>query len=118
MTLGERIKMIIKERHITQIEFAAALGISINYANLLANDKKTTISDTLAKLIEATYGYCAQWVMGGEGEKAVDREISASQADILRRVQKMPEHEARATLAFIIALESVNNDFADDPGNG
>ena len=114
MTLGERIKMIIKECRISQIEFAAALGISINYTNLLANDKKTTISDTLAKLIEALYGYRAQWVMSGEGEKTVDRELSASQADILRRVQKMPEHEARATLAFIIALESVNNDFADN----
>ena len=52
MTLGKRIQTILKERNIKQIDFAKALGISANYVNLIANDKKENISDTLAKLIE------------------------------------------------------------------
>jgi len=116
MTLGERIKTIIKERRITQAEFAQALGVSANYINLVANDNKPTISETLAKLIEALYGYSAEWIMSGAGEKAADRELSANQAEILKRVQKMPEQAVQATLAFIIALESINRHCPEDPG--
>lgn len=57
MTLGQRIRTILKERNLKQTEFAKSLGISANYVNLLANDKKATISETLAKLIEESYGY-------------------------------------------------------------
>jgi len=45
MTLGQRIKIILKEQKIKQIDFARTLGISANYANLIVNDKKSTISD-------------------------------------------------------------------------
>ena len=40
MTLGERIKTILSERNIKQVEFAKALGVSANYVNLLVNGKK------------------------------------------------------------------------------
>ena len=68
MSLGQRIQTILKEQKIKQVEFARTLGISANYVNLIANDKKVTISDTLAKLIEESYGYSAQWVLDGSGE--------------------------------------------------
>ena len=67
MTLAERIKLILRERHTKQVQFARALGISSNYTNLLVNGKIENISDTLAKLIEETYGYSAQWVKHGTG---------------------------------------------------
>ena len=117
MTLGERIKTIIKERRITQVEFAQALGVSANYINLVANGNKPAISETLAKLIEELYGYSAGWVMTGAGEKNTDRELTANKAEILKRVQKMPEQAVQATLAFIIALESINRHYPEDPDN-
>lgn len=70
MTLGERIKTILSERNIKQVEFAETLGVSANYINLLANGKKLNISDTLAKLIEETYGYSSQWVITGAGKRS------------------------------------------------
>ena len=114
MTLGERIQIILKERSIKQVEFAKVLGISANYVNLLVNDKKTKISDTLAKLIEETYGYSAEWLLEGVGEKFSDTSVSASKSEILKRIQKMSDSEIKATLAFVKTLESVNKDFTDD----
>ena len=51
MTLGERIKIILSERKLKQVDFAETLGVSANYVNQLVNGKKNNISDTLAKLI-------------------------------------------------------------------
>lgn len=114
MTLGERIRIILNERRVKQVEFAKSLGISANYVNLLANDKKTNISDTLAKLIEETYGYSAQWLMEGVGEKNVDGSVSASKAEIIKKIQTMSDRDVNAALAFVKTLESVNKDFNDD----
>lgn len=114
MTLGERIQTILKERQLKQVEFAKALGISANYVNLLANDKKTNISDTLAKLIEETYGYSAQWLADGVGEKSIDSSLSASKVEILNKIKRMSDNEVKATLAFVKTLESVNKKFIDE----
>lgn len=111
MTLGERIKLILSERNIKQIEFAKALGISANYVNLLVNGKKLKISDTLAKLIEETYGYSAQWIMTGEGDKKSSSSLSAAKIELMKKLQKMPDDEITALLAFANSLESVKNTF-------
>jgi transcriptional regulator with XRE-family HTH domain len=47
------------------VDFARAMGISANYVSLLAAGKKQRVSETLAKLIENTYGYRYEWVMTG-----------------------------------------------------
>jgi len=112
MTLGERIRTIIKERGVKQVEFAKVLGISPNYVNLLANDKKTSISDTLAKLVEETYGYSATWLLEGVGEKFFEVGVSASKVEIIKKIQKMSDCEARATLAFVKTLENVGCEIA------
>lgn len=114
MTMGERIQIILKERHIKQVDFARALGVSANYVNLLVNDKKTNMSDTLAKLIEETYGYSAKWLIEGVGDKLIENGMSTSKAEILKKIQKMSDNEVKATLAFVKTLESVNKDYADD----
>ena len=114
MTLGERIQTILKEKSVKQVDFAKTLGISASYVNLLINDKKTNISETLAKLIEEAYGYCAGWVLGGVGEKNSDCCCSACKAELLKRIDRMTDCEIRATLAFTKTLETVNRDFPDE----
>lgn len=71
-TLGERIKQIILEKNVKQVEFARSLRISANYVYLLTSDRKKAISDTLAKLIDNTYGYSANWVKTGTSPADVD----------------------------------------------
>lgn len=111
MTLGDRIKIILSERSIKQVDFAAALGVSANYVNQLVNGKKTNISDTLAKLIEETYGFSAQWIMTGEGEKNTNSSLSSVKIEFIRKIQKMPEDEIAALLAFANSLDSVKKVF-------
>lgn len=107
MTLGERIKCILSERGIKQVEFASALGISANYVNQLVNEKKNNISDTLARLIEETYGYSAQWIISGEGEKTSSPSLSVAKIEFIKKIQKMPDDEVAALLAFANSLNSV-----------
>ena len=111
MTLGDRLRIILKERNIKQIEFAKVLGVSANYVSLLISGKRGPISDTLAKLIEETYGYSAQWVMNGEGEKLSSPSLSATKIEFLKKIQKMPDDEIIALLAFANSLESVKQSF-------
>lgn len=110
MTLGQRIQTILKERNIKQVEFAKILGISANYVNLIANDKKETISDTLAKLIEESYGYSTQWILEGAGEKLSSNELTTEKAEILKRIKKMSDSEVHAVLAFVNTLDSLNRE--------
>ncbi|ULQ60473.1 helix-turn-helix domain-containing protein [Brucepastera parasyntrophica] len=111
MSLGDRIRIILNEQHIKQIELAEKLGISANYVNLLVNGKKTRISDTLAQLIEERYGYSSQWLLTGTGEKLVDTGISDNKIEIINRIKKMSQEEVNATMAFIHSLEKVHEEF-------
>ena len=107
MTLSERMKCILSERNLKQVEFAKALGISANYVNQLINGKKQTISDTLAKLIEETYGYSATWLTTGVGESRTASMLSPLKMELLKKVQKMSEEEISALLAFARYLEEI-----------
>ncbi len=111
MTLGDRLRIILKERNVKQVEFAKVLGVSANYVSLLISGKRGPISDTLAKLIEETYGYSAQWVMNGEGEKLSSPSLSATKIEFLKKIQKMPDDEIIALLAFANSLENVKQSF-------
>lgn len=108
MTLGERIQIILRERNVKQVEFAKQLGISANYVNLIVNDKKSTISDTLAKLIEESYGYSSHWILTGDGEPLSQDQLTADMTEVIKKIQKMSDSEVRAVLAFIETLDSIN----------
>ena len=79
-----------------------------------SNGKKLNISDTLAKLIEETYGYSSQWVITGAGKKEASPSFSAAKVEFLKKVQKMPDDEITALLAFANSLESVKRTFISE----
>ena len=66
-TFGGRIRKIVKESNLTKAAFARSLGVTPNYVYLMENDKVKKCSRMLALLIEAKYGYPADWVMEGVG---------------------------------------------------
>ena len=109
-SLGQRIKIILDERKIKQVEFARTRGISANYVNQIVNGKKETISDTLSRLIEERYGYSAYWILTGNGEKLATNEISAEKEAIIKKILKMSDNEIKAVQAFINTLESMRDD--------
>jgi len=107
MTLGERMRIILCEQEMKQDDFAKTLGVSSNYISLIVNNTKTNISLTLALLIQETYGYSAQWVKDGTGNKYASAEdsISPQRMALLRRTRDIPEADAKVTLAFLNWLE-------------
>ena len=92
-TLAARFRMILEEQRLKQTELAEALGVSANYISLLARGKKTQVSPTLAKLVEALYGYSAELGMTGQGpaggperlrRQAMERIMQMTAEDLLR----------------------------------
>lgn len=68
MTLGQRLNQIIKEQNISKREFARRVGVSENYVYTLTgeNNKLTTVSSMLAKVIAMEFGYDADWILNGD----------------------------------------------------
>lgn len=108
MTLGLRIRWIIQEEQIKQVEFAKALGISANYVYLLTSGKKTAISEPLARLIESTYGYSAEWILTGRSPGESGMPLSDLQSDTIQKVKRMDYTELRAVAAFIKSLQEMD----------
>ena len=113
-TIGERIKIIIKEQKLKQTDFARTLGISSNYVYLLTSGRKDSVSDTLAKLIETIYGYPAEWVQTGNYTAPDNNLLTELQKDTIMRVKRMGYQELIAIAAFIQALEKVSTQRAED----
>ena len=101
--LAGRIRQIIRESGVKQVEFAQSLGISANYVYLLTSGRKTAISETLARLIERVSGYPADWVL--QGAEGGGRPVHGLQAEVLQRVERMSEPELRAVADFIRSME-------------
>ena len=68
MTLGYRIKEIRTDNKMTQKEFAEVLSVSRPFISRVEADKETP-SDSLLKLIAATFKIQLNWLKYGEGHK-------------------------------------------------
>ena len=98
--------------NVKQVDFARDLGISTNYVNLLVNNKKSSISSTLSKLIEQTYGYSADWIISGNGEKIVKKDnLTSIRDEVMKRINKMSDDDVKAVLAYAQTLEGLNYEF-------
>ena len=64
MELKDRIQFILDDLDMKQKDLAEAVKVSESYVSNLVNGNRPNISETLALLIEQTYGYSAQWVLG------------------------------------------------------
>ncbi len=104
-TLASRIRWIITERQIKQADFARTLGVSANYIYLLTSGRKTSISETLARLIESTYGYPSEWVLTGERSKNTEAAYRDLKSDTIQKLNRMDDAELQAVAAFIRSLQ-------------
>lgn len=108
--LGERLKLILSDLQLKQTDFAKSLGISANYVYLLTSGKKKNISETLARLVESTYGYSATWLLTGNGNKyAAPQTTEPLKARTIRKVRNLPPKKLRAVAAFLSSLEDMQD---------
>lgn len=118
MELKERISAIIKENHLKQKELAALMGVTESYVSTLLSGRNRNIPVSVANLIEEKLGYNAQWLLSGDEPKYKQLSKNPNLSDIHRQVilqlEKMPESEIRAVLAFINSLDDIEKSFSAD----
>ena len=118
MELKERISAIIKENHLKQKELAALMGVTESHVSTLLSGRNRNISVSVANLIEEKLGYNAQWLLSGDEPKYKQLSKNPNLSDIHRQVilqlEKMPESEIRAVLAFINSLDDIEKSFSAD----
>lgn len=111
MELKERIALIIKENHFKQKEFAAVISVTEGYVSALLSGRNQNISLSVANLIEEKLGYSAKWVMTGKEPKFKQMSRNPNLSDVHRRaliqLEKMPDDQVRAVLAFIDSLDKI-----------
>ena len=115
MELKDRVSTIIKENQLKQKELAALVGVTESYVSTLLSGRNRNISLPVANLIEEKLGYNAQWVLSGEEPKykqcSKNPELSDAHRQVILHLEKMPEREIRAVLAFIHSLDEYKKAF-------
>ena len=116
MELKERIALIIEENHLKQKELATIMGVTESYVSTLISGRRNIkLSTAVANLIEEKLGYTAQWVLTGEEpkykyiSKNIDPTISDTHRKIIMQLEKMPDEQVEAVLAFMDSLEKVES---------
>lgn len=89
-TLGERIKLVRKDNHLTQYEFGKKLGVTQTHISKIEKNSENP-SETLLRFISYLYCVNFEWLMNGTGE----RELSANSSDEYETVRL---EKARLTL--------------------
>lgn len=115
MELKDRLQIIINEQHLKQKDFAQTIKVTESYISNMLKGKRNNISESLAKLIEQTYGYSAQWILTGEGERYITQsnnpELSPTKKRLIAEIEKMSEAELDAVKVFIDSLDEYKKAF-------
>ena len=115
MELKDRIRLILDEQGLKQRELASAIKVTESYVSNLTKGKRCNISESLASLIEQTYGYSAQWILTGEGDyyvyKSIAPDLSPLKKMLIAKIEKMSEPELNATKVFIDSLDEYRKAF-------
>lgn len=115
MELKDRLQLILDEQHLKQRDLASAIKVTEGYISNMLKGKRNNISATLAVLIEQTYGYSAQWLLTGEGDRyntqANISELSPTKKRLIAEIEKMSESELDAVKVFINSLDEYKKAF-------
>lgn len=118
MNLSERIRLILKENHLKQKEFAKEIGVTESYISAILNGRNNNISMALATLIEEKYGYSSVWILDGTEPKIKVAGKNRTLSDIHKRailqIERLSPEQIKAVLAFVKSLEEVENDLRGD----
>lgn len=115
MELKDRIRFILDEQQIKQKDLAYTIKVTESYVSNMINGKRYNISEALALLIEQAYGYSAQWVLTGEGNRYVSKDhasnLSPIKKQLIAEIEKMSEPELNAVKVFIDSLDEYKKAF-------
>ena len=111
LELKERIALILDENQLKQKQLADIMGVTESYVSTLRSGRNENVSNAVASLIEEKLGYSARWLIADEEPKYKQLSKSPNISNVHRKVilllEKMPEEQIMAVLAFIESLEKV-----------
>ncbi len=115
MELKDRLQLILNEQHIRQKDLANTIKVTESYVSNMLKGKRNNMSDALALLIEQTYGYSAQWILTGNGERYITQsnipELSPTKKRLIADIEKMSKSELDAVKVFINSLDEYKKAF-------
>lgn len=115
MELKDRLQLILNEQHIRQKDLANTIKVTESYVSNMLKGKRNNMSDALALLIEQIYGYSAQWILTGNGERYITQsnipELSPTKKRLIADIEKMSKSELDAVKVFINSLDEYKKAF-------
>lgn len=115
MELKDRLQIILNEQHLKQKDLANTIKVTEGYISNMLKGKRTNISEALAMIIEQTYGYSAQWILTGKGERYITQsnnsELSPTKKRLIAEIEKMSDVELDAVKVFIDSLDKYKKAF-------
>ena len=115
MELKDRLQILLDEQNIKRKDFACTIKVTEGYVSNILNGKRDHISDSLALLIEQKYGYSAQWILTGEGERYALQSrvphLSPTKKRLIAQIEKMSDSEINAIKVFIESLDKYKEAF-------
>jgi transcriptional regulator with XRE-family HTH domain len=108
--ISDNIRIILNELNISQQNFAESVGTTNIYISMIIGGKRKVISQRLALLIQEIYGYSAEWILHGKGEKRLcpfkskdaDKEMKAC-------LKELAPEEIKCVYRYILFLEENEN---------
>ena len=114
MNQCDRIRLILQENKLKQKQLASEIGVTESYISKLLKDPDIRLSQSLAALIEAKYGYHSEWILNGIEPKLKHQALSELHQRALAQLEKMNEEQVKAVLAFINSLDELEKTLSTD----
>jgi transcriptional regulator with XRE-family HTH domain len=104
--VSDNLRTVLSELNMSQIDFAKSVGTSFGYINMVINNRRTSISQQLALLIEEKYGYSAEWILHDEGDKKINTfKNQKVYKEMPNQINQLSSEEVNHLSKYILSLE-------------
>jgi len=106
--MKDRIRLVRKDVHMTQKEFAQELGITQRYIAEIEGGRRVP-SNLFLLAMQYRFGVRKDWVVNGKGEKYVKEKIvpTSTERELLTALREMPEEARKVAVSLIEFLKGI-----------
>lgn len=100
-TLGHKIKTLRKEKQLTQVEVAAAIGVSRPFLTAIENGREYPGRETL-RATANFFNVSLDWLTGDEPDESTDKAQNKQETLLLNAFRSLPKNEAEIHLQLML----------------
>jgi len=109
MNFAKRILYIIQEEQITKRKFAEILGVTESYISTLTSGRRHHLSNSLAELIEAKFGYSKSWILEGKEPIRSTKDIDSLKTELIEVLDDFTQEEIDSMIVFLKNIDGLRN---------